>query len=621
LFLITTVFIGLYGGENVVARFIHDLKRTHMCGELRASDNESEVVLMGWVQNRRDHGGCVFIDLRDRDGLTQIVFDPQIDPVAHEKAGVLRSEWVLAVRGTVRDRGGNVNPRLDTGTIEVAALEVEVFASSPTPPFQIEDGIDTSEEVRFKYRYLDLRRPELQKNFMTRHRFNQLVRRSLDEQGFLELETPYLIKSTPEGARDYVVPSRVHAGKFFALPQSPQIFKQLFMVSGYDRYFQICRCFRDEDLRAERQPEFTQVDLEMSFCSPEDVQEVVEQMLAMIFRELKGVEVPLPFKRIPYDESMDRYGVDAPDIRFGLELINLGEIVKDSDFKVFADVAKRGGLVKGINLTGVGEFSRKELDSLTEFVKVYGAKGLAWVKIKEDGSWQSPIAKFFSDEKKAAVVDAMKLGVGDVAVFVADTAKITNAALGNLRKHVAKERGIVKTNEYAFCWVTDFPLMEHDEESGRFVAAHHPFTAPRVEERELLKTDPGNVKAQAYDVVLNGVEIGGGSIRIHEQALQQDMFAALGVDEHEQQEKFGFLLDALQYGAPPHGGLALGVDRILMLLCETASIRDVIAFPKTQKQTDLMLESPSVLDFKQMHELHIKTAQPQKAAPEAESEG
>lgn len=596
-----------------MARFIHELKRTHMCGGLRASNSGSEVVLMGWVQNRRDHGGCVFIDLRDRDGITQIVFDPQICPEAHELSGSLRSEWVLAVRGEVRSRGDNVNPRLATGEIEVSALQLEVFASSPTPPFQIEDDIDTSEEVRLKYRFLDLRRPKLQKNFIMRHQFNQLVRRSLDEQGFLELETPYLIKSTPEGARDYVVPSRVHAGKFFALPQSPQIFKQLFMVSGYDRYFQICRCFRDEDLRAERQPEFTQVDLEMSFCSPQDVQNVVEQMLAMVFKELREIDVPTPFQRITYDESMRRFGVDAPDLRFGLELVDVGPIVQDSGFKVFADVAKRGGLVKGINLTGLGEFSRKELDGLTDFVKVYGAKGLAWVKIKEDGQWQSPIAKFFSEEKQAAIADTMKLGVGDVAVFVADTAKVTNAALGNLRKHVAKQRGLVQSGDYEFCWVTDFPLLDHDEESGRFVAAHHPFTAPRVEERELLKTDPGAVKAQAYDVVLNGVEIGGGSIRIHDQALQNQMFEALGVGEEERQEKFGFLLDALQYGAPPHGGLALGVDRILMLICETNSIRDVIAFPKTQKQTDLMLESPANLDFKQLHELHIKTMQPAKA--------
>ncbi|MEC9465095.1 MAG: aspartate--tRNA ligase [Myxococcota bacterium] len=600
-------------------RLIHDIKRSHRCGDLRGTDDGAEVVLMGWVQNRRDHGGCVFIDLRDREGLTQIVFDPQVDAVAHEAAGALRSEWVLGIRGKVRSRGGNINPRLATGEIEVAATQLEIFSESPTPPFQIEDNIDTSEEVRLKYRYLDLRRPALQQNFITRHRFNQLVRRSLDDQGFLELETPFLIKSTPEGARDYVVPSRVHPSKFFALPQSPQIFKQLFMVSGFDRYFQIVRCFRDEDLRAERQPEFTQVDVEMSFCSPDDVLAVIEGMLVKVFKELKGLDVPVPFQRITYDDAMARFGVDAPDLRYGLELVDVGEIVEGSGFKVFADVVKGGGLVKGINLTGLGEFSRKDLDELTDFVKIYGAKGMAWVKIKEGGEWQSPIAKFFSDEERAAMMDAMKLNVGDVAVFVADSPKVTHAALGNLRKHVAKLRGLAKSDEYEFCWVTDFPLFELDEDTGRHVAAHHPFTSPLPEDRDRLLTDPTSVKAQAYDCVLNGIEIGGGSIRIHDSELQADMFKALGIDEEEAQAKFGFLMDALQYGAPPHGGLALGVDRILMLLCETSSIRDVIAFPKTQKQTDLMLDAPSQIDFEQLHELHIKTMAVKPADEKASS--
>ena len=601
-----------------MARLIYDQKRTHSCGALNKANDGEEVVLMGWVQNRRDHGGCVFIDLRDRDGLTQIVFDPTIDSGAHEKAGQLRSEWVMGVRGKVRSRGGNTNPRLATGEIEIAALDLEIFSQAKTPPFQIEDDIDTSEEVRLKYRYLDLRRGPLQKNLMLRHKFNQIVRNTLTDGGFLELETPYLIKSTPEGARDYVVPSRVHPGKFFALPQSPQIFKQLFMVSGYDRYFQIVRCFRDEDLRAERQPEFTQVDLEMSFVAPEDVQDIVEKILARVWKELKGIEIPVPFRRIPYDESMDRYGVDAPDLRFGLELIRLNDLVVESGFKVFADVAKKGGLVKAINLKGCGDMSRKDLDGLTEFVKVYGAKGLAWVKVKEGGEWQSPIAKFFSDDERAAIAERLNLEVNDVAVFVADSAKVTNAALGNLRKHVAKERELYKPDQYEFCWVTDFPLFERDDESGRYVSAHHPFTAPNPDHLDALVDSPENVKALAYDAVLNGVEIGGGSIRIHDHDIQEKVFRALGIDETEADEKFGFLLSALEYGAPPHGGLALGVDRLIMLLCNTPSIRDVIAFPKTQKQTDQMLDAPSAIDFEQMHELHIKTAVP--AAEEADTQ-
>ena len=591
-------------------RLIYDQKRTHSCGALTKTNENEEVVLMGWVQNRRDHGGCVFIDLRDRDGLTQIVFDPTVDATAHEKAGQLRSEWVMGVRGTVRSRGGNTNPRLSTGDIEVAALHLEIFSQAKTPPFQIEDDIDTSEEVRLKYRYLDLRRGPLQRNLRLRHHFNQIVRNTLTDHGFLELETPYLIKSTPEGARDYVVPSRVHAGKFFALPQSPQIFKQLFMVSGYDRYFQIVRCFRDEDLRAERQPEFTQVDLEMSFVAPEDVQLIVETTLARVWKELKGIEIPTPFRRIPYDESMDRYGVDAPDLRYGLELVKLNDLVVESGFKVFADVASKGGLVKAINLKGCGDMSRKDLDGLTEFVKVYGAKGLAWVKVKEGGEWQSPIAKFFTDAERAAIAERLGLETNDVAVFVADSAKVTNAALGNLRKHVAKERGLYEADQYEFCWVTDFPLFEQDDESGRYVSAHHPFTAPHPDHIGALSDRPETVKALAYDAVLNGVEIGGGSIRIHDHDVQEKVFRALGIDEEEANEKFGFLLSALEYGAPPHGGLALGVDRLIMLLCNTPSIRDVIAFPKTQKQTDQMLDAPSAIDFDQMHELHIKTVAP-----------
>lgn len=567
---------------------------------------------MGWVQNRRDHGGCVFIDLRDRAGLTQVVFDPQVDSSAHEKAGALRAEWVVGIVGRVRSRGENSNPRLPTGAIEVAATRLEVFAIAKTPPFRLEATTDTSEEVRLRYRYLDLRRPPLQHNLYQKHRFLQVVRQSLDAAGFWELETPVLVKSTPEGARDYVVPSRVNPGHFFALPQSPQIFKQLFMVAGYDRYFQICRCFRDEDLRAERQPEFTQVDVEMSFCSPEDVQRIMEDVVAAVWKKLLDVDVPRPFERIDYDTAMNRYGVDAPDLRFGLDLVDLTELVRGVEFKVFAEVAAGGGLVKAINLRGTGEWSRKDLDDLTGFVNVYGAKGLAWVRMKDGGEWQSPIAKFFTDAQCRQVSEALDLEPGDVAVFVADTPKVTHAALGNLRKHIAKKRGLVDDSAFRFCWVVNFPLFEWDDATGRHYAAHHPFTSPIPEDRAKLQSDPGAVRAQAYDLVLNGIEIGGGSIRIHERDVQQDMFAALGIDSEEQQQKFGFLLEALEYGAPPHGGIALGVDRILMLLCGTESIRDVIAFPKTQKQTDLMLDAPSMLGSEQLAELSIRTILPNK---------
>lgn len=593
-------------------RFLVDLKRTHRCGELRDTDIGKEVVLMGWVHNRRDHGGCVFVDLRDREGITQIVFDPQIDGEAHRTSGDLRAEWVVGIVGKVRGRGGNANLRLATGAIEIAVQRLEVFSSAKHPPFQIEEDIETAEDVRLTYRYLDLRRPNLQRNLQLRHRFNQTVRRTLDGNGFLELETPFLIKSTPEGARDYVVPSRVNPGNFFALPQSPQLFKQLFMVAGYDRYFQITRCFRDEDLRAERQPEFTQVDLEMSFCTEEDVQNVVEELLSNVWRDVVGSPLPLPFERMTYNDAMSRFGVDAPDLRYGLELVDLTDSLKGSSFKVFADVANHNGKVKAINLTGVGEISRKELDDYTEFAKIYGAKGLAWAKIKEGGEWQSPIAKFLSDAERAAIADKLHLKVGDVAVFVADTASVTNAALGNLRKHIAKTRNLIPAGVHRFVWVTDFPLFEFNSDVNRWFAAHHPFTSPKLEHRHLLESDPGAVQARAYDIVLNGVEIGGGSIRIHDSELQQQMFRALGIGPEEQRAKFGFLLDALAYGAPPHGGLALGVDRIMMLICGTPSIRDVIAFPKTQKQLDLMLDAPSPLDPAQLMELAIRLAAPPK---------
>jgi aspartyl-tRNA synthetase len=595
-------------------RLIFQRSRTHTCGELGQEHIGQEVVLMGWVQSRRDHGGCVFIDLRDRENVTQVVFDPLVSKEAHLLSGDLRSEWVLGVVGEVRSRGDNTNDRLATGAIEVAATRLEVFSKAKTPPFQIENNIDTSEEVRLAYRYLDLRRPCLQKNLMLRHQFNQIVRQTLSGQRFLELETPFLIKSTPEGARDYVVPSRVHRGKFFALPQSPQLFKQLFMVSGFDRYFQIVRCFRDEDLRAERQPEFTQVDLEMSFCSEQDVQNVVEDMLARVWREIKGTELSLPFERISYAESMERFGVDAPDLRFGLELQDISEVVADVDFKVFAQALAGGGIVKAINLRGVGDLSRKDLDGFIDFVKIYGAKGMAWVKVKDGNEWQSPIAKFFSDEIKKSVEDKLDMQPGDVVVFVADQKSVVNAALGNLRKHIAKERALFDAEDYRFCWVTDFPLFEWDAQANRFFAAHHPFTSPHPDHMDKLESEPGQIKALAYDIVLNGIEIGGGSIRIHDFETQQKVFKALGIDDEEARSKFGFLLEALQYGAPPHGGLALGVDRIMMLLCGTDSIRDVIAFPKTQKQTDLMINAPDNIDDEQLTELALRIFNPESSS-------
>lgn len=591
-------------------KLIYDLKRTHYAGSLRQTHVGQQVVLMGWVQHRRDHGGCVFIDLRDREGLVQAVFDPADSVEAHQKASALRSEWVIGIVGQVRSRGGNINARLATGELEVIVTRLDVFSEAKTPPFQIEDNTETAEDVRLKYRYLDLRRPCLQHNLRQRHHFMQIVRRTLDAHGFLELETPFLIRSTPEGARDYVVPSRVNPGQFFALPQSPQLFKQLFMVAGYDRYFQIARCFRDEDLRAERQPEFTQVDMELSFCSPEDIQNVVEELLAATWKQLLGVEVPRPFARIAYDDAMARYGVDAPDTRFGLELVDLAPALGGCTFKVFSDVLARGGAIKAIKLSGIGELSRKDLDNYAEFAKIYGAKGLAWVRVKPGGEWQSPIAKFLTSNECARIAEVLELQEGDVAVFVADALGIVHAALGNLRKHIAKQRKLVPAGSHAFCWVTEFPLFEYNADAKRYTSAHHPFTAPHQDDRGRMVSDPASVKAQAYDIVLNGVEIGGGSIRIHDKALQSEVFDALGISREDAQAKFGFLLDALAYGAPPHGGLALGVDRICMQLCATQSIRDVIAYPKTQKQIDLMLDAPSQLEQSQLEELSIRINRP-----------
>jgi len=585
-----------------------DWQRSHYCGRVSSADIGKEVCLMGWVQRRRDHGGLIFIDLRDREGIVQLALDPDRDPEAHGKADRVRNEFVLAIKGTVSPRPeGTVNPKMKTGEVEVEVSELRVLNAAKTPPFMLDEYGDVAENIRLKYRYLDLRRPAVQNNLMLRHRVARTVRTYLDAQGFLEIETPVLTKSTPEGARDYLVPSRVNPGTFYALPQSPQLFKQLLMVSGYDRYCQIVKCFRDEDLRADRQPEFTQIDCEMSFVSRDDVMEIMEGMIATVFREAIGVDVPLPMPRITYAEAMARYGVDNPDLRFGLELVEVSELVKNSGFKVFADAVQWGGIVKALNVKGGAGMSRKELDDLTEFVKIYGAKGLAWVKMTEEG-WQSPIAKFFTETELAEMNRALGAELGDLLLFVADSFKVTNESLGRLRGHLGNKLGLTSKSDYKFVWVTDFPLLEWDGESRRHVAVHHPFTAPMDEDVPLLDSDPGKARAKAYDLVLNGSEIGGGSIRIHDQSVQSKMFGLMGIEEEEARQKFGFLLDALEFGAPPHGGIAFGLDRLVMILTGSDSIRDVIAFPKTQKATCLMSEAPGVVDDKQLRELSIRLA-------------
>ncbi len=581
-------------------------KRTHRCGELTAQQIGEEICVMGWVQRRRDHGGLIFIDLRDRDGIIQLALDPDRDPAAHSKAEQVRNEFVLAARGKVSPRPeGTVNPKMKTGEVEIEISELLILNRSETPPFMIDEYSEVAESIRLKYRYLDLRRPALQNNLRMRHLVAKTVRNFLDGEGFIEVETPVLTKSTPEGARDYLVPSRVNPGNFFALPQSPQLFKQLLMVSGYDRYFQIVKCFRDEDLRADRQPEFTQIDCELSFVSRDDVMDVMEGMVASIFQAAIGVELTLPMPRLAYAEAMDRFGVDNPDLRFDLELVTITDLVENSDFKVFASVAKSGGLVKALNAKGCATFSRKELDDLTEFVKIYGAKGLAWVKMTEEG-WQSPIAKFFTADELSALNAKLDAEVGDLLLFVADQPSITNEALGRLRGHLGQKLGLGKKDVYTFVWITDFPLLEWDGGEKRHVAVHHPFTAPLEEDIALLDTEPGKARAQAYDLVLNGSEVGGGSIRIHDQAVQSRMFELLGIEAAEAREKFGFLLDALSFGAPPHGGIAFGLDRLMMILTGADSIRDVIAFPKTQKATCLLSEAPNEVSEKQLQELAIR---------------
>ena len=581
-------------------------KRTHLCGTVTAAELGQDVCLMGWVQRRRDHGGLIFIDLRDREGIVQLALDPDRDPEAHQKAEQIRNEFVVAVRGKVSPRPeGTVNPKMKTGAVEVEVSELKILNRAETPPFMLDDHTEVAENIRLKYRFLDLRRPSLQKNLLLRHLVARTVRNYLDDRGVVEIETPVLTKSTPEGARDYLVPSRVNPGNFFALPQSPQLFKQLLMVSGFDRYFQIVKCFRDEDLRADRQPEFTQIDCELSFVDREAVMSIMEGLIAEVFKTALGIEIPLPMPRLSYAEALDRFGVDNPDLRFDLELVALTDLVRDSQFKVFAEVAAAGGLVKAINAKNCATFSRKELDDLTDFVKIYGAKGLAWVKVTEEG-WQSPIAKFFSAAELAALNQALNAEVGDLLLFVADTPRITNEALGRLRGHLGQKLGLADKQNYKFSWVTDFPLLEWDGGERRHVAVHHPFTAPLEEDIALLDSDPGKARAQAYDLVLNGSEIGGGSIRIHDQTVQSRMFELLGIGAEEAREKFGFLLDALSFGAPPHGGIAFGLDRLMMILTGADSIRDVIAFPKTQKATCLLSEAPGKVDEKQLQELAIR---------------
>ncbi|MCR4666296.1 MAG: aspartate--tRNA ligase [Desulfovibrio sp.] len=598
-------------------KYIQDLGgwcRTHTCSELTIANDGATVCLMGWVQFRRDHGGLIFVDLRDRNGLTQVVFSPDIAPKAHENAHILRSEYVIAIKGQVRPRPeGMLNRNLVTGEIEVVVHEWKLLNTSKTPPFAIEDRCDAGENLRLSWRYLDLRRPKMQYNLKLRHQVMQGIRRFLDDRGFLEVETPFLTKSTPEGARDFLVPSRLNPGQFYALPQSPQLFKQLLMVSGFDRYFQIVRCFRDEDLRADRQPEFTQVDLEMSFADEMQVMTLAEDLMASVFQAVFQRKIPTPFQRMTWKEAMERFGVDKPDTRFGMELKDITALVKNSGFKLFAQAP----LVKAMKVDGGESFTRKEIDAFTEFVKAYGAQGLAWIKIKKE-EWQSPIAKFLSEEERAGIKQQLDLKEGDIVFFQAAEPSVVNAALGNLRVHIAKEKGIIPENTFNFLWVTDFPLFEYSEEEKRYVSCHHPFTSPKEGDLEKMESDPANTFARAYDMVLNGNEVGGGSVRIHSAEVQRKMFRALGFSDESAEEQFGFFIRALEHGAPPHAGLAFGLDRLVMLLSSSTSIREVIAFPKTQKATCLMTESPSFVASKQLRELNLRLREaPPSETPES----
>ena len=598
-----------------MAESMQGLKRSHRCTEVSSANIGEKVTVMGWVQKSRNKGGIIFVDLRDRSGILQVIFEEsQCGAECFEKAGKLRSEFVAAIEGTVCKRAGAVNENLATGDIEVVASSLRILSEAETPPFPIEENSKTKEEIRLNYRYLDLRRPDLQRNLIMKSKVATIARQFMADEGFLEIETPMLTKSTPEGARDYLVPSRVHPGTFYALPQSPQLFKQLLMCSGYDRYFQIARCFRDEDLRADRQPEFTQMDMELSFVDVDDVIDVNERLLAKLFKEILDLDIQLPIQRMTWQEAMDRFGSDKPDLRFGLELKDVSDVVKDCEFGVFTGALANGGTVRGINAEGQGSMPRKKIDALIEYAKTYGAKGLAYIVINEDGSYKSSFAKFMTEEQMNALVAAMDGKPGDLLLFAADKTKIVWTVLGALRCHLAELMGLVDKNVYRFVWITEFPLLEWSDEENRFTAMHHPFTMPMEEDLQYIDSDPGRVRAKAYDIVLNGNEIGGGSVRIHQDDIQEKMFECLGFTKAEAHERFGFLLDAFKYGVPPHAGLAYGLDRLVMLMAKQDSIRDVIAFPKVKDASCLMTNAPDYVDDKQLAELGIEVT------PEAEAE-
>ena len=602
-----------------MAESMKGLKRSHRCTELSEKNIGETVTVMGWAAKRRNLGSLIFVDLRDRSGILQIVFDENdVKAEGFAKAETIRSEYVIAVVGRVEKRGGAVNENLATGKIEIRATSLRILSESLTPPFPIEDGLTVKDELRLKYRYLDLRRPHIQKNLILRSKVTTLVRSFMAEEGFLEIETPILTKSTPEGARDYLVPSRIHPGNFYALPQSPQLFKQLLMCSGYDRYLQIAKCFRDEDLRADRQPEFTQIDMELSFVDIDDVIDVNERLLAKLWKEILGVEIKTPFKRMTWQEAMDRFGSDKPDTRFGFELKDISDVVKDCGFSVFTSALENGGSVRGINANGQGSMPRKKIDALVEFAKGYGAKGLAYLAINEDGTYKSSFAKFMTEEELAAIVERMEGKPGDLLLFAADKNKIVYAVLGALRCEIADKLGLLDKDTYNFLWITEFPLFEYSDEEERYVAMHHPFTMPMEEDLDLVETDPGKARAKAYDIVLNGTELGGGSVRIHQDDIQEMMFRALGFTTEEAYEKFGFLLNAFKYGVPPHAGLAFGLDRLIMHMAKEDNIRDVIAFPKVKDASCLLTDAPNVVDQKQLDELYIASTYKEDKDKEAE---